>query len=545
MTLVLTFTIPKKNFFLMSYNTDKYLKIISDAILAGTVSGSSNIASLAGHAVDTKDGDKTTGTLRVTIADNDTNLIKLSNAVTSSKFQCEITNEPTVAIDGTVNVSGTVVANNQMFTDLDDCIDTTNHVVAQNLQQITGYTVEVGPGSVSGPLESIIGVQRVCIADNDTNLSQMNTKLGTLSGGITSSKYQCEITNTPSVTVSSAVVSGTVAVSSVAGTVGVSGSVSLTGSTNNVNVVNIGGVAAQVGTGTMANSLRVNMATDDTIHLNILNSLYDHRYLTTKYWCHMLGGTISQGQLLSSKWCCIPNDSSCTWDETNTEPVVYNDNWLYNFDNGDDDGSNNGAVYYYVTFTDNNSTSGGSTTATTLVSIGGSYLATLLHLWSIERIVFSTSSTNTANTGNIWFTNNSTSKGWAYCPAGKGICSLFNIVMPAGNNRFFLDKLTCQSLDFTNTNRGFRIKIEMWVSLVSTNAVLFKYNIFETQVNSLQQTIFDLSDCNTTATWSSYSNSSLAFKYSLHLFVKGGNYGDGNTSPTSCSCYLSVKGLKS
>lgn len=625
----------------MSYNTDKYLKIISDAVKGGTVSGSSNIASLKGVAIDSDRGDYGPATLRVTIAENDPNLAGIKNT-----------------------------------TDLlSPCIDTVNNILNTNNQSVQGYTWEVGPGDNQGAAEAILGVPRVCIADNDTNLSAVktmadelyncidnvnhhlevdtnaingvamqvnsgnleisagvsgvqrvciatddvnlaaiNSSSATVAGAVSAGKMQCEVTNNVSADIligglapstgdgfyggvgdnvqrvvianndpllssidgnisgmklcfddgehklrvwsdtGQVSVSGAVTLSGTSNAVNATctGAVSLTGSTNAVNatLVTINGsttaaVAIPTGTGVTTNTIRTNLATDDVMSLNILYSLYDHRYLSTKFLSYMMGGTIPSGQLLSSKWCCIPNDSSCTYDETNTEPQMYQGLYNYHANHSDDYGTGPGSTVLYWHFY---TSVVGANPQTSNVSLSGSADTNFSSIVSTNQeiyrlyIVPDTNSQRT-NTGDCIISNVSSTNAlpWMMIPAGNCLGRHWSIIMPIGANRFYLDSLVCQSLDFTNANRGFRVKIELWISYTPTGDVLQTINLFETQILHSQSVTFDLSSIPIVQVLAAWPNTTGSSRSSIHLFVKGGNYGDGSSSPTSASCYLNCK----
>lgn len=110
------------------------VKRIEEVVTATSLAGQDvNLIKVDGTAVSVEDGNITAGTQRVCIADNDTNLTAIK-------------------------------------ADLDElyaCIDHVNKHVEVDTNAINGVITSVNVGTLDD------GVQRVCIADNDTNIQSM------------------------------------------------------------------------------------------------------------------------------------------------------------------------------------------------------------------------------------------------------------------------------------------------------------------------------------------------------------------------------------
>ena len=106
-------------------------------------------------------------------------------AVTVSSGSVNATCSGTVAVSNfpaTQPVSGTVAVTNTALTNLDLCFDNVNHHVEVDTNAINGVQTAVGSGNLS------TGVQRICIATDDVNLSAIKTN--------TTSTYIANGTNT-------------------------------------------------------------------------------------------------------------------------------------------------------------------------------------------------------------------------------------------------------------------------------------------------------------------------------------------------------------
>lgn len=102
-------------------------------------------------AIDVTSGDKSTGTIRVCIADNDTNLLAIKTDLDS--------------IYTAVQVPGDI---------LTDVWDSSTHNLHQNLRLLNGQTIEVNSGNKNS------GTQRICIASDDINIATLNTNIANL-----------------------------------------------------------------------------------------------------------------------------------------------------------------------------------------------------------------------------------------------------------------------------------------------------------------------------------------------------------------------------
>lgn len=123
----------------------------------------------------TNSGNKDGYCQRVCVATDDINLKKLSDCVTGTNLNVG-THAVTVS-SGTIDAtcSGTVAVTNAALTELNNCFDAVNHHVEVDTNAINGVTMSVNSG-VNGT-----GVQRVCVATDDVNLSTISTTLTTIS----------------------------------------------------------------------------------------------------------------------------------------------------------------------------------------------------------------------------------------------------------------------------------------------------------------------------------------------------------------------------
>lgn len=302
------------------------------------------------------------------------------------------------------------------------------------------------------------------------------------------------------------------------------------------NLSTIGGYSVDRKEGDIGDgTLRITIASNDILGLNLLYSLNEHRFITTKFNSYTLGGKIVFGTLLNTQWSCLPNDSSCTWSDTTTEPLKYNSTYTYvaanTLDNGSDDGVSNLSISWYNDSNVLTQSSVPITSQSTDFSLSNS--------WEISRL-FGTNNGGSYfnNVGDIYFKNSTTGKSWMYIPAGGGVGIPFSVIMPIGG-KIYLDKLSCSSLNL-NSSSGFNAKIELWISESSSGQIYQKYILFEVYILNKQQIDFDLSNIPILQTLSVYSNGISDYRYSVHLFVKGDET-NIYCSDISGYCYLTCK----
>lgn len=175
--------------------------VITGAVTA-TQSGTYNVNLTQAQAnpITLNTGIKAAGTIRMCIADDDTNLKKLSDSVKTFSELTEnyaYNSNKGIVISGVRNDDaatelcggdlihcpiattnkGAVHISHAALTELNQCFDAVNHHVEVDTNAINGVTMAVNQG-VNGS-----GVQRVCIADDDVNLSALRKSQGRQSGG--------------------------------------------------------------------------------------------------------------------------------------------------------------------------------------------------------------------------------------------------------------------------------------------------------------------------------------------------------------------------
>jgi len=118
-------------------------EIADDSAVARDV----NVIEVGGVTVGSNIGNATDGTLRVAVASDDVNL----SAINTSTGDCKVD-----------------------LDELYDCIDHTNKNLAVDNKRVNGNSITVNSGAISN------GTQRICIADNDTNLLAINTNINSI-----------------------------------------------------------------------------------------------------------------------------------------------------------------------------------------------------------------------------------------------------------------------------------------------------------------------------------------------------------------------------
>lgn len=465
-------------------------------------------------------------------------LPSISGSVSVSNFPATqpVSIEDTVDISGSVTVSNfpstqpvsiasSVAVTNSTLTKLDNAID--NSILpgvyvlktadVDSAGDIRHYEWNQGNASAY--------TQRVCIANDDTNSKKIADSI--TGSDDTDRKMRVSIQNT-SLPVTS--------FSSLGVTVGNSSIPVTSASTLNVNVTQWNGTTAQSGSGSFTGALRVNIASNDVVGLNLYRLLQEPRALynltsNTTMDVH-IGGFSSS--IIGTDWIVLPNNSSGSITIADVNCYQSNSTFSIITDASSDYVGFDGAqsLIYGTAFTVQSNVTAQS------VSITSASTTVTPTSTALEVIEFYTGldGQNSKNNINDIFIKNNSSKYIAMIPAGYGKGFPYYIVIPSAGT-VFLEKLIVTNNEPSVAGRGMRVKIIVRSVLTSSvSTIAREYTVFSASVPTLQSVEFDLKNLlpirpiwTSNATHTDY----------IMLAVKGDN--EGGTGTTAGSAFLTAK----
>lgn len=412
-----------------------------------------------------------------------------------------------VQTNATVSISGTVPISNSYLADLGDI--STNSMILADAVTSNKFQCEItNTAAVSNSYFADLGDIKTNTSDTASQAADITTNTGVIAGAISANKFQCNITNSPAVTVTS----GSVSVSNfpatqpVSGTVSIgntpsvtvssgsinatcSGTVAISGTSSN-NITQLGGNSIATNSGVSgAGCLRINVATDDAVYANLYGLLADARYLTTHYTAMTVGG---YGVIKDTQQ-PLPNDASATYNYSNVGPmdgfggsIKYTSSDTTKDYNGAASGAQEWIIWSYVSNSSTKSSQGYQPSA----SDGTDSFSPSPAIYEYNRIYTDITSSIAYNFGNIIWQNNGNSKYCRFIPAQYAEAPFWYVQVPGNGGRLFLDTLDIVSTDST-AGHDLYVKIynQIWNSSM---AKLVEYVLFEIHVLAGQNKTIDL-----------------------------------------------------